>query len=919
MTGVLGVRREDRRTVGIAFATLFAIVASHAVLETARDALFLADLPVRTLPWAYLCIAGLAFVVSYAGGRFFAGRSPRRVLALTLLAGAAGTALFWWVLATPARGSLLALYVWTGLLASLVVTQFWVQLASRVDVAQAKRAYAVIAAGGMLGATVGSIVAGVVVRYATSRALLPVAAVSFALAACFPALTSDGPAVEAPVEPAAEPASEDRPDLSAVWRDTYLKRLLLLAVLGPIVTMGIDYVFKSIVSHEVPKAELGSFFAHFNAVVNGAALAVQLTIAPRLLQSLGVVRILCVLPAALGLVAAGVAGTLALPAALVLRGIDGTLRHSLHRAATEILFLPLPASMRTALRGFAESIGLRGGQLLGSLGILGAIVVGATPREIAIGVAVVCGVWLVGYLRLQDHYVDRFRTQLRHGAPTDAEIPDLDVRSIEALVASLSSSNDAEVIAALDLLATYDRVRLVPPLILYHPSPAVVLRALEIFDGVDRDDVRDLRRRLLDHADEQVRAAALRRLASGGQDRDQERDLGRDRARELVRTALRRDTSPLVRRTALVLWLGFDERRGPDFDAAVADLVALDDPASRLAVASALGELPSRVLLPVARALLAGATPDLRRQVARSLATDPDASRIPLLIELVAVPECRVFARGGLVALGAPALDALARALERAETPRAVRRHLPRTISRFGTGEAAAILVAQLARETDARVAHKALRGLGRLRADHPTIPVDHATLVTVAERTLERMIELLAYRVAHELRRGEPAGSAPPDVDLLGRLLGEMEHRALEQVFRVLQVLETREDFATIFQALTGETPATRAAARELIGHVLEGRFRDALLALTDSLPPAERLRAAASAVSLPVAERVLAAATARTAPDAASFDDPLAVVLQGLRADRSVTLSSLARHELGAATAPPPIRTLEVRRAAG
>jgi AAA family ATP:ADP antiporter len=689
------------------------------------------------------------------------------------------------------------------------------------------------------------------------------------------------------------PADDERPGLRAVWNDPYLKRLLLLAVVGPIVTMGIDFVFKSIVSAEVPKASLGSFFALYNAIVNAAALAVQLTLAPWLLQRLGVVRILCVLPAALGAVATGMAGTVTLPAALVLRGMDGTLRHSLHRAATEILFLPLPPSARIALRGFAESIGLRGGQVVGSVAILVAIAVGASPRELAVGIAVLCGVWLLGYARLREHYVDRFRTQLRAlGATTDAAVPDLDLHSIEALVASLGSPNDAEVLAALDLLDAYGRVRLVSPLILYHPSPAVVLRALDLFDGIERGDLQELRRRLLAHADETVRVASLRRVAMGGQDR------------ALIRATLRHDVSPLVRRTALVLWMAGQDAPETDVREAVGDLVALEDPKARLAIASALGELPARVVEPVARALLDGASPDLRRQVARSLANGPDTDRVGLLIELLAIPECRAFARAGLQAVGPAALEHLARALEDVATPPAVRRHLPQTISRFDSGRAADILVAQLAGEPDGRVVHKILRGLGRLRADHPDLPIDRATLVKLAERTLERMIGLLAYRVAHELVRAETVSTPPDPLDLLGRLLEEMEQRALERIFRVLQILETSEEFKAIFQALHADAPALHAGGREVISHVLDGHFRDALLALTDSLPAAERLQAAAGALPVPLADMALHAWRARTKAGSPDAEDPrpLAAVIEALCADRSVTLASVAWRELHA-----------------
>ena len=51
------VRPDERSDVLAAFLTLLAFMAGHALLETARDALFLASLPARRLPWVYLAAA----------------------------------------------------------------------------------------------------------------------------------------------------------------------------------------------------------------------------------------------------------------------------------------------------------------------------------------------------------------------------------------------------------------------------------------------------------------------------------------------------------------------------------------------------------------------------------------------------------------------------------------------------------------------------------------------------------------------------------------------------------------------------------------------------------------------------------------------------------------------------------------------
>ena len=58
------IRAEQRRDTLGAFVTLLGFMTSHALLETARDALFLASIPSSRLPWVYLAIAAIALGIT---------------------------------------------------------------------------------------------------------------------------------------------------------------------------------------------------------------------------------------------------------------------------------------------------------------------------------------------------------------------------------------------------------------------------------------------------------------------------------------------------------------------------------------------------------------------------------------------------------------------------------------------------------------------------------------------------------------------------------------------------------------------------------------------------------------------------------------------------------------------------------------
>lgn len=412
----LKVSRTAAGDALVGFAFLFLTIAGHVMVETARDTLFLTDLGAATLPKAYLAIALLALGVTWLSRKAALVLPRRRVLASTSLLGAAVTALFWWFTAEPRPGVVFALYVWAGLLATAVTVQFWVVLSDRMAPRSAKRAFAFVAMGGLLGGVGGAIAAGFLVGTFPARGLLLAGAILFAVAAYVPELLSrlpDGALT------AIRRQMRRRPTRDAV-RDRYVRSLLALALLTAMATTGIDYLFKSMAQAVVPTESLAGFFARFYAVVNLLALLLQLLATRPLLQLFGPGGTLAALPS-IGVVGAAITGLAAglVPVAL-LKGADGVLRHSLHRTSTEILFVPLPGGVRDPARALSGSLGHRGGQALGSLLILGALSLALDATQVAIALSVLCLLWVFGVRRVRNQYGARLSRRSGHDARRSA-------------------------------------------------------------------------------------------------------------------------------------------------------------------------------------------------------------------------------------------------------------------------------------------------------------------------------------------------------------------------------------------------------------------------------------------------------------------------------------------------------------------
>ena len=825
------VRPEERRGVIGAFVVLFALLAGHTVLETARDALFLSRLPAARLPWVYLAMAAAAVAlwrVQGKGLRRFPGGGGLSVLMLFC---SGVTFAFWAFGSWSSPLALGALYVWSGLVGTITAVQFWLALGEKYTITQAKRLYKLIGAGSVLGAVAGAGVARVVSERFGGGPLVLAAAVLFAItsAAAFFMLSGKTRAESDSVAPA-DPVSI-RQWTALLRAHPYVPRLAGLVLVSTVaLTLG-DYVFKSQVAQNIDRAHLPAFFANVYMVLNVLALITQFALTGWLLRAGGLHRSLWILPALVGLGAGGVAMGGGLVLALLMKGADGTLRYSLHRTTLELLFLPMPDGLRAKVKPLIDVVGQRGGQAIASVFILSEIVLRRGDVVLSLAVMVLCVVWIAWAIDLRPHYLELFRTALRQGTMRrDADAPELDLEALEALFAALNSRDDVEVVAALDLLSDEGRVRLIPALILYHPSAEVVLRALDLLGASRRTDFVPVADRLLSHQNAEIRAAALRARNAATPDE------------RLLRSAME-DASPLVQATALVGlvsagWASEDVQRASE------SLMNTRFPEAPRALARAIRLQPSKAFHEVVLELAQSADREVQTQAALAMQAMGDVDFLPALLPLLSPHEVREAARAAIVSFGVSGPEFLDQSLADHKLPHEIRRHLPRTMSRFPAEDAAPLLLRRLVAEEDGMVRFKILRGLGRLMTGRPDVPLDEAVLREATSRTLEAAFRLVDWRLTLERGAVEMPARATPGHDLLVSLLRDKEVHARERVFRLLDLRLRGQDLERIYRGLSSADPKVQASSRELLEALLDSPVREAVLALVNDVP--DRLRIA-------------------------------------------------------------------------
>lgn len=866
----LDVRADERQPVVATFVSLLLIVSGHTALETVRDALFLTYIGPKGLGPMYIVAAALTLGIGSVSAGIGARFGTRRALVTTQIAAAAGAGMFF--LLPPSHMMLMAMYGFSAVVGALVVPQLWATAAGLFHAAQSRRLFGTIALAGILGAVAGSALSAALLTVVSVKFLLLFSGTAFAGSAVSIALIGRASEVRlaAPARAGwcqrkgSQPVEERASWLSAMREEPVLARMALVVALGSITTLLVDFAFKTAAASKIPAPELGAFFARYTAVMNVAAFVVHLVLAKRVLARVGVIGTAAFMPSLLFF--GGVASLLtggSLLAVLGTKVVDASLRHSVHRTGTELVYQAVPARARDRAKPFIDGAVARVSQALAaSLVLLLGYFGWASVPHLALVATVAAAAWGAATYALHAPYIALFRrTLLGDPLETDRTAQELDLASVELLVEALASTRPREVVAAMNALARRGRSGLVPALMLLVDDEEVLERALELFGSSKRKDWFRLAERLTSDKREKVRRAALRALArvhcpeNAGPSsvppiRPDERPwiLGYLAATSFVRDA-REDSHDQLRSL-----IAQDEEARAGALTALGDVRVEADDEATLTQAARANRLLRKLIDGTPGELM---TAEVVELIARAAGNVKAEALLPWLVGRLAAREGRAAVRATLSKMGPVAQEAVAGALLNRKTARDIRMHLPRTLAMFESQAAADVLMSILSTDSDGLIRYKSLRGLGRLVADGQAklrIP----EVRKLAQRDLVEHFRLLSMLQGLE-------GSLASSVDLRGvghatqrlivRLLEEKARQALERVFRLLKLCFPDEDIHRVHTAAITGDEASRATATEFLDALLAPRrrgptddgVRGLLRLVTEDLPNAERVARAA------------------------------------------------------------------------
>ncbi len=427
----LDVRPNEFRTVGIAFGAAFLVLSFLILARSIREALYLSQFPVETLPYVTGASVLLAVPAVAAFIRLLGRVSPRAAYqSLILIIGLALTGL--WILLPVHRAATVAFYVVTDGGAVLLASGFWVIVSELFPVRDAKRLFGLISAGGTLGAMTSGLSIGRLTAWlGGSIPLIGVLLLFLALLAVLQTLLPRS--VQVSSNESEKPAGLGTA-ITTIRATPHLRLIALVVFAATFATTLLDYQFKEFAQSSMLSTEaLAAFFGSFYGWAGGAALVLQLLVTGRVLESAGLGRSLAVLPGFLLLGALGLLVAPGLILATTIRGGDYSLRKSLYRSVTEFLYVPVPTELRRRTKTFIDSVVDGAGEGAGAVVIfLWVTLGGQSSRFLSVGIAVAAGLLLYLARRTDDEYLSIIRSRLKSsGADLErsARIPGRDLLS----------------------------------------------------------------------------------------------------------------------------------------------------------------------------------------------------------------------------------------------------------------------------------------------------------------------------------------------------------------------------------------------------------------------------------------------------------------------------------------------------------
>jgi len=476
------------------------VIATYILLKAASKGLFLERFHATAMPYATIATAVLVglFVTLYI-------RVSRRVQPAQLAIGTLGVFIvswivFWWLERAGVESGVAVFYVWVGMYGAIAATQVWTLANDLFTTREAKRVFGVVGAGGIFGGILGGFLATFLTKKIGAVNLPLVAAVLLA-SAMVTVFVLARYRIPTQTRGESEPPPRQLIDsLRIVSHSPHLRLVGMLVLITALATKMVDWQYSAMLELTFKdKDSIAAFDGSFFAIAGIVGLLFQTLLTSRLLMVLGLGGTILALPLALTVGTAILIPTLTMWAAVILRGGDLTLKHSIDRSSRELVYLPVSRSIKVQAKSAIDMVvdrcgdGMAGLVQAGVLLLLSGLTLLSAVRIMGVVNLVFLAAWLLVAIRLRRSYVDELARSIAEGRVEVGSWHEAMAGSdtMTAVARALDSDESDKRLAALDLVAANSQWDLSETLcrLARDGSPEVRARALAILLDPENPDL----------------------------------------------------------------------------------------------------------------------------------------------------------------------------------------------------------------------------------------------------------------------------------------------------------------------------------------------------------------------------------------------------------------------------------------------
>ncbi len=848
---IFDVREGEFKVSLWMLAYIFIIIAVLLIIKPTVNALFLSELGIEQLPFAFLLVAITAITSSFFYSKAVSRFPLKKVIEVTIISS---------IIILIGLGLLLSLqmvsgmllyffYIWVAIYAVLSASQFWVLANLVFSIREAKRLFGLIGSGAILGGIIGGYLTSLLAPWIGNENLMFVAAVL--LFFCIPLLRKIWNLrvrENSSHKKNKSPVNSLEPPLKLVLQSKHLTYIASIVAVSVVVAKLVDYLFSDFASSAISDAdELTAFFAFWFSTFNLLSLVIQLFLTHRIVGIWGVGFSLLLLP--IGIFGGSILFLILpeLSAVVVIKAMDGILKQSIHKSASELLTLPLPFELKNKTKSFIDVVvdSLATG-MAGCLLIF--VVRGLDLPSFYIGILIILLVclWLYFIYKVRIEYYKTFRTNLElltDSAKKTKKIAASKTSVVAGMRTVFKKGTEEQILFMLDKLMEINDKRFADDveLLLEHPSNKVKKSAIQNLYFLNGQSMTAEVSELLKIEDRELTIATLAYILSfAHKDKSFVFDTYLEHPKERIALAalfcLAREAKnnySLKQRYSLRERIYGSLQHIEKNEVTTVYLQA---------ILEILGVANIPAFYPNLLNYLKHKHPEIVRTAINAIGTTHDPSLVQYIIPLLDKKSYRLTVLSAFKQFGPPILPVLRKNIQERLQPLPVIRLIPMAMQSFYSKDAVQQLLIVLT-DKDHTVRLEVVRALSAIRSTHPQLKFNRYKVVSVIfdecklhHQTLSAMHTQIIISYRNRTKSKKEIGDAERDARTsLLELLERRLDAGLERIFKLLGLRYQQKDVAIAYEGLLSHKQEAQHNAIEFLDNLLTGELKRKLLPIIE------------------------------------------------------------------------------------